>query len=235
MNAKNIPKKYSVKLVEKESIAKNTMGFTFERPGGFSFRAGQFITITIPKIPDVRPYAFSIASPPSDNEILLAMRMSDSKFKKAISRLSLGYECQIQGPFGKLGIHDTPGIPAVFLAGGMGIAPFRSIILDEEDKGFPVPIILFDCNREPKTAAFFHEFESIKNKNFRLIPVMEFLPKGMRGECGLISKEILKKHVPNLAQAVFYVVGPEAMVDCAQKLLTDLPAVDKNKIVIEEF
>ena len=83
--------------------------------------------------------------------------MSDTAFKRVLKTMPLGTEVRIVGPFGSLILHQNADRPAVFLAGGIGITPFRSMLLQATEQKLPYHLILFYSNRRPEDAAFLEE------------------------------------------------------------------------------
>jgi ferredoxin-NADP reductase len=122
---------YQTTLLGRTEVAEGTMAFQFEKPNNFVFRAGQYIDLTISDT-QAGPatgltHTFSIASPPFDETLPVTTRMRDTVFKQTLSILPIGSAARIEGPMGSFGLHNT-GKPAVFLAGGIGIAPFLSML-----------------------------------------------------------------------------------------------------------
>ncbi len=124
---------FKAKLRSRQELAERTMAFRFEKPPGWSFEAGQFIDLTLIDPPESdaegNTRSFTIASAPEEEGIMVATRMRDSAFKRMLERAPTGTEVRIEGPFGRLTLHKDASRPAVFLAGGIGITPFRSILV----------------------------------------------------------------------------------------------------------
>ena len=124
---------YAFTLKEKKVIAKETMSFVFEfGDKEFNFKPGQFIDISIedPKYKDDKGNvrAFSIASSPLDNYLMIASRLTDSAMKKSLAELEIGSLVHVDGPLGSFKLHSDKKVPVVIITGGIGITPFRSII-----------------------------------------------------------------------------------------------------------
>src|SRR5215469_2496660 len=119
---------YPSKLLGRSDVAKGTMAFQFERPRNFVFKAGQSVDLSLLAVAHDSPHrlthTFSIASGPSDEEIVAATRMRDTAFKQRLSQLPIGTEIRIEGPMGSFALHNNTARTAVLLAGGIGIAPF---------------------------------------------------------------------------------------------------------------
>jgi ferredoxin-NADP reductase len=219
------------------------MAFQFEKPRNFLFKAGQFVDLVL--IGDrtdgsiEHTHTFSIVSAPFAEEIVVATRMRDTAFKRALSTLSIGAEVKIKGPMGSFTLHNNVSRPAVLVAGGIGITPFLSM-LSYAAVNKPHPAIsLFYANRYLEDAAFMDTLRELESsaENFRFVPT---LTRGdnahgeWQGEIGHISSEMLSKHVSNLQGSICYVAGPSTMVSAARLTLT-AAGVDEDDIRTEEF
>ena len=149
---------FTAKLVSRTAVADRTMAFWFERPPGWNFKAGQFIDVTLINPPETDAEGdtreFSVASAPSDPAIMVATRMRDTAFKRVLRNLPLDTQVNIQGPFGDLVLHNNSSRPAIFLSGGIGITPLRSILLRAARERLPHRLYLFYANHRPEDAPF---------------------------------------------------------------------------------
>jgi ferredoxin-NADP reductase len=219
------------------------MAFHFERPRNFLFKAGQFIDLTLLGTPhngsNRLTHTFSIASSPFSAEILVATRMRDTPFKRALSDLPLGTEVHIKGPMGSLTLHNNASRPAVFLAGGIGIAPFLSMLTYAAVDRVDQRMFLFYANRYFEDAAFMEPLWDLasSNSNFRFVPTFTRTDAGYRGwkgAIGHINSEMLSAHVGDLRRPIFYIAGPPTMVAAARRSLVET-GVDEDDIRTEEF
>jgi ferredoxin-NADP reductase len=234
---------YPSRLVGRKQVAKGTVAFQFERPRNFLFKAGQFVDLGLlggrPDGPDGLIHTFSIASSPSAEEIVVVTRMRGTAFKSALSTLAIGAEVRIKGPMGSFTLHNNVSRPAVFLAGGIGIAPFLSMISYAASSTLHPPISLFYANRYLEDAAFIDTLRDLEGPtgNFRFVPTLTRVDNAhgeWKGETGRISSEMLSKHAGNLHGSIFYVAGPPAMVSTARLVLNEA-GVDDDDIRTEEF
>lgn len=220
---------FSTSLVARDEVTKGTVVFHVKKPDKLEFSAGQAVYMTLPNSvgsdAEGRVRIFSIASPPQDPELVIATRLRDTSYKRALIHLPLGTTAvEIEGPYGDLSLHEDPTRPAVFLAGGIGVTPFRSMILDATKRGLPHRLFLFYSNRRPEEAAFLGELTEIEKQNprFKLIATMtetDGIRTDWRGERGRITREMIVKHVGDVATPVYYVAGPPAMVSAMETLL----------------
>lgn len=234
---------YHPKFIRKEIVADDTQSFFFQKPEGFSFLAGQFITFTLPGDPSIVPrrgrYDFSIASAPNEKELLFVTRMRDTHFKRHLASLNVGNTVEIEGPFGHMTLPEDAQIPVVLLAGGIGIAPFRSMIVEALGNNSRRAISLIYSNRTRAHATFFDEVQqlSVSHTNFRFVPVMtqpETSSEAWAGEKGYFTPELLGRHLENDPLAMYYIVGPVKMVITTKRMIRSM-GIAEEKISMEVF
>lgn len=234
---------FQVKLKDRREIASGTMAFQFEKPAGFAYKAGQTgdLTLLNPAETDgegnIRTFTF--ASAPYESDLMMATRMRDTAFKRVMKTMELGTELQLEAPFGSFTLHTNDKIPAVFLAGGIGITPVRSIVLQAAHARLPHKIVLFDSNRRPREAAFWDDLTRAQaaNPNFRLVGTMthpDATSQGWTGETGHISAAMIARAIDDPKLPIYYVSGPRAMVAAMRPVLEELGVIDDN-IRTEEF
>lgn len=228
---------YAVKLLEKITVAENTVMFSFEKPKNFTFIPGQWIRMIIPGIKrekETGERIMSLCSAPSDSTLDITMRISTTLFKQAMSSLKLGDAIELSEASGYLKLHDDCSQSVVFIAGGIGITPFRSMIRDQKIKNFTHEIYLFHCNQTLKSTPFPDDFQKIKSNKFRYIPIFS-REKIQHAEHGHITPDMLKKYLQTpLSKYTFYIVGTAAMVIGIKKMLHDL-AIQPTNIKMELF
>lgn len=234
---------YNIDFLKHEEIAEGTMAFHFKKPKGFSFKAGQYgeFTLLDPKETDSRgnSHIFSLSNPPYAEDLLIATRMRDTAFKRNLKGLSKGTVLTLGGPYGSFTLHNNSETPAVFLTGGIGITPVRSIVLQAAKDKLPHHIFLFYSNKRPEDAAFLEELETLekKNSNYKFIGTMTDMDKSHQkwsGETGYINKDMLLKHVQDLKKPIYYISGPATMVAAMRQTLNAADVNDDN-IRTEEF
>jgi ferredoxin-NADP reductase len=224
-------------------VAEATMAFIFGRPDNFDFKAGQSADFTLINPPETdaegNTRAFSIASPQHEPELMITTRMRNTAFKRTLKSMKIGTELTIDGPFGSMTLHSNASRPAVFLAGGIGITPFRSMVLRAAKDHLPHPLYLFYSNRYPEAAAFLEELQDLekKNQHYKLIATMDesgASPKSWHGEIGYINKVMLTKYLTTLDGPIYYIAGPPSMVSTMQKMLNEA-GVNDDDIRSEAF
>lgn len=234
---------FQVRLGDREEIAERTIACRLEKPSDFVFKPGQFIEITLLNPPETdaegNSRAFSIASTPRDDFLLVATRLRESAFKRVLSHVPRGTQVKINGPFGDLRLHNDSSRAAVMLCGGIGITPFRSIILNAIQTKLPHRIFLFYSNRRPEDAPFLKEMQTLEkqNSNFKLIGCMTEIEKSRRswdGETEKINRKMLEKYLGGLPSAIYYVTGPPGFVAGMRAMLAE-SGVDDDNVRTEEF
>jgi ferredoxin-NADP reductase len=238
---------YEVALKEKKQLAEGTIAFMFEKPNGFHFRAGQHIRMTLLNPPETDSEGnsrfFSLANAPHEKDLVIALRMRDTAFKRVLGRLPSGdkvrIEIRLHSPQGSFALHDDPSQPAVFLTGGIGIVPAFSMIKDATERKLPHKMVLFYSNRRPEDAPFLDELEQVAkhHPSFTLIATMtrpDQSATSWRGETGFINHSMLKKYVDDLRSPMYYLAGLPEMASAMKTMLT-ASGVREENIRAEEF
>jgi ferredoxin-NADP reductase len=234
---------YQSRLLGRTEVAEGTMAFQFEKPKDFVFKAGQYIDLTLsasqPGPSNGLTHTFSIASSPFEEELVVTTRMRNTVFKQALSILPIGTEVTIEGPLGSFNLHKNTARPAVFLAGGIGIAPFLSMLSYAVGERLRHPIVLFYANRYLKDAAFINALWKLERSNarFRFVPTLTRTDKnyrGWKGETGHVTSEMLVTRVGVVRGPIYYIAGPPTMVAASRRTLSDV-GVHEDDIRTEEF
>ena len=234
---------YSITLIERRLVAEGTMAFYFDKPPQFVFTPGQFVDLTLPQPSETaaegNTRALSIASAPQESTLMVATRLRDTAFKRELQRMPLGSIVRMEGPFGQFVLHPDQTRPAVFLAGGIGITPFRSMVVQAALQRSPHPMVLFYSNRRPEDAPFLDELQALQDNNphYRFVGTMTEPAKSSRpwqGETGYINAALLSKHLVNIDKPMYYVVGPPGMVGALRTMLK-AAGIDDSAIRTEKF
>jgi ferredoxin-NADP reductase len=234
---------FRTRLLSRNSVAEDTMAFHFARPIGLTFKAGQAADLTLLDPPETdlegNVRTFSIASQPFEEQLTFATRMRDTAFKRSLKVVPLGTEIQIAPPSGSFTLHKNANKPAVFLAGGIGITPFLSVVRQADHDRLPHKLFLFYSNRRPEDAPFLDILLSLEktNPNLRLVATMTEMARSSQewnGETGLIDGEMVTRHVRTLQGPIYYVAGPPPMVAAIREMLVGA-GVDEDDVRTEEF
>lgn len=234
-------------LVKKQDEAKGTKSFFWETEKPINYLPGQYFYYTLPKLdyPDPRGETrhFTISSAPTEGNILrLTTRIRPkSSFKKTLDELSIGSVIEGEGPNGTFILNDNDKGPHIFLAGGIGITPFRSMIRYAADKNLGTQIHLIYSNSLPEEITFRKELEEISKTHPNIKVSMtvtkpEESKEKWTGATGRIDEALIKKLVPSdyLPSALFWLCGPPPMVDALEDLMGKLQ-ISSNNIRSEKF
>lgn len=196
----------------------------FERPEGFDFIAGQYMFIKLKSEGKELEKHFTISSSPTEPEYLeMTKKLTGHEFSNALAALEDGDRVFINAPFGDFsfqGEYDTIGL----LTGGIGVTPLRSMIRYCADNMLRTDVILLYSNRSEDDIAFKDEFDELQkiNKNFKVVYTVTRPGEQWKGRTGRIDKEMIQQEIPDYRERVFYVSGPQNMVDAMTSLLREL-------------
>jgi ferredoxin-NADP reductase len=226
-------------LRSKRDLCSETTEFFLEVSEPFEFIAGQYTFITLQSLikPDERGPRrhFSIASAPNEMPtVRIATRVRETGFKQTLSWLEMGTELDISKPYGDLILDDT-NIEVVFIAGGIGITPFMSMMKDVTDNHKKRKITLLYSNKNKATTAYFDEIQNLARSNPNIHPVITMTQdETWAEEKGRFDSAKIQKYVPNSTNANFYIVGPENMNQAVEDMLYSLRIPDDH-IKREDF
>lgn len=209
------------RVVRLEKLAHDVMGVYLKLPQTqrLQFLAGQYIDILLR---EGRRRSFSLANPPHDDEFLqLHIRQvpggqfTDHVFDGMKERDLLRF----QGPYGVFFLRDDSDQPALFMAGGTGFAPIKSIVEHAFAKDETRPMHLFWGARRERDL-YMHELAlswSQRHDNFRYTPVLsEPRPQEhWQGRTGWVHEALLVDY-PDLSQYEVYASGPPPMIEAGK-------------------
>jgi ferredoxin-NADP reductase len=216
---------HEVTLLGRADVASGTMAFRLSRPEGFRFKAGQSVTVSLPEPPPGPNSAqriFSLAGAPFESELMFATRMRDaSAFKQALKALPTGASLRLRGPRGAMTLHEDDSRAAVFIAGGIGITPFRSILRQAAHERRLLPLFLLYSNRRPQDAAFLSELRDMAPQGLRLLARMTDAE-------GFVDAPTLRRFAADAPAPVYYLAGPPAMVNAMKAILRGASVADAD-------
>lgn len=231
----------SLTLHNKTRLSTDTYLYDFGIVKNLKFTPGQYFEWTLPHpSPDTRGNRryFSIASGRKEN-LLMAVKFYEpsSSYKKALFNLQSGDKIIATGLAGDFVLPKNTKIPLVFIAGGIGITPFRSMIEDIVERKQQVDICVIYANKGVEDIVFKEELERARNlgvKTFYVLTDKSKIPSDWSGLTGHIDTEMIKKAIPDFSNRVFYISGPQLMVQNFEKMLRDL-RVKKRQIKSDFF
>jgi ferredoxin-NADP reductase len=226
------------RIKEKREVAKGTLLVTFDLLGAeVAFTPGQYFFVTLPDVghqdaKGLRRHITVVTSPNERGVLGLATRMRDSAFKRSLGELPVGTEVEVEPPKGSFGLPADTSRPLVFVAGGIGITVFRSMLRFIREEGLPYRVTLIYSNRDRESTAFLDELQELEreNQHFRLILTMTQDP-GWEGESRRIDSQFFRDHLDGgLNESTFLVAGPPAMTEGVQDALAGAGVEEENVI-----
>lgn len=201
-----------------------------------AYQAGQFFRLTLSTVQnDPRgPWRFfsNCASPTEHDFFMFTTTISQSPFKQKLKSLTQGDIVSVSGPFGKFVLGDASK-PYIFLSGGIGITPFRSMLKYATDEKLPHKITLLYSNPIPEEIVFKEDFDQIAkdNPNIKIVYTIS-KPQdsaiSWQGRIGRIDEQLIKECTTNIASTLFYICGPPAMVEGLIGVVKALGVPDEN-------
>jgi ferredoxin-NADP reductase len=225
-------------IKEKREVAKGTLLVTFDLLGEeVDFMPGQYFFVTLPDSgyqdeKGLRRH-ISVVTSPNDKGVLgLATRMRDTAFKRTLAELEVGSEVDVEPPKGKFVLPDDTSRPLVFIAGGIGITVFRSMLRYIAEEQLPYRVTLIYSNRDRESTAFLDELVELERElaGFRLVLTMTDDP-GWDGESRKIDARFFEEYLEgDLNQYTFLVAGPPGMTEAMEKVLGEAGVKEENVI-----
>lgn len=232
-------------LTKKEKlVGTDIITFRFAKKEYPDYKPGQFAFFPLDNVKDAKGPVrhFSLASSPTEDELVISTRIRDTPYKQALSLLAPGAQVKISKPQGNFTLHEDDDKPAVLLSGGIGVTPFRSMIKYATDKQMRTRIVMFDSNRNEQNILYKNEFDrwARENRNLKVVyTITDDEPnKGdWPGERGVIDKEMVTRHLTSedRSAAMFYICGPPGMLEAVQKLLRTELQIPQERVKVEEF
>jgi ferredoxin-NADP reductase len=229
-------------IKEKQEVARETLMVTFDLLGEeVDFQPGQYFWVTLPDIgyDDERGLRrhITVVTSPNDRGILgLATRLRDTAFKRTLAELDVGVEVDVEHPKGDFVLPSETDRPYVFIAGGIGITVFRSMLRYIVEEGLPHRVTLVYSNRDRESAAFLDELAAMEreNENIRLVLVMTDEPE-WEGEKRRVDADVLRDHLDgDLDDFVYIAAGPPGMVEAMEGVLSDA-GVPEEQVHVQRF
>ena len=226
----------NLKLKEKMKRSEDVWDFVFQKNKKFSFLPGQYLEWTLGHDDidsrGMRRY-FTIASSPTEDEILLGVKFytPPSSFKKSLSGLSSGAVIIASQLAGDFTLPKDKTAKLVFMAGGIGITPFRSMIKYMLDTGEKRDVTVFFSNREAGEIVYKDVLDEAENKlGIRTIYTLtgSDTPGNWQGKRGYVDSKMIMEEVSDWRQRIFYISGSHTMVSAFEKTLLSMGVLNRN-------
>jgi ferredoxin-NADP reductase len=227
-------------VAETREVAEGTLFVRFAVDGYPDFRPGAYFWVELPD----RGHAddkglrrhISIATSPTERGIVgLATRLRDTAFKRTLAELEVGDEVQVEEPKGSFLLPEDTSRDYVFVAGGIGISVFRSMLRYIADTGAPYRVTLVYSNRDPASTAFRDELRDLEERleGLRVVLVMTDDP-AWEGETRQLDADVLSELVDGLDGKTFLVAGPPGMAEALEGALSGA-GVPEEHLLVDSF
>ncbi len=229
---------YNAEIVKITQETPHVRTYTLDLKGEISFLPGQFIIVEwATKLPGIKR-AYSISSSPTQTkQITITLKKEGQFTTKMFEEAKIGETLLVKGPIGLFTLDDKETQDIIFLAGGTGIAPFRSMIYYVLEKKMPNKMMLFYSCRTPDEFIFYTELQTLKTKYPQFSSVFtatRCTDQSWKGFCERINPDMIKKNVTNYQNCIYYICGPMEMVSSLQTMLGEV-GIDDKKIKVEKW
>ena len=230
------------RIKEKQEVARETLLVTFDLLGEeVDFRPGQYFFVTLPDVgyedeKGLRRHITVVTSPNERGVLGLATRMRNTAFKRSLRELPVGTEIEVEAPKGNFVLPADPSRPLVFVAGGIGITVFRSMLRYIREERLPYRVMLIYSNRDRESTPFLDELRELEREvpDLRLILTMTQDP-GWNGETRKVDARFFNDYLgDDLNAFTFLVAGPPGMAEAVQKALEG-SGVDDENVRVDRF
>ncbi|HEY9406095.1 MAG TPA: Rieske 2Fe-2S domain-containing protein [Nitrososphaera sp.] len=255
----------SLTLTKKQKVEEtDIMTFWFTKDGYLEYKAGQFAFFPLDNVHNdsrgpIRH--FSLTSSPTEDALIVSTRIRDTPYKQRLTAIQVGEQVKVSKPQGNFVLHEDYSKLAIFLSGGIGVTPFRSMIKYATDKQLPIRITMFDSNRNRHNILYKDEFNkwSAQNQNLKIVFTITEEVKDTEKEQhrmadasnsvtekkgdwswehGRIDRTMIERHLSKeeIGNAIFYICGPPAMINALKEdVMQNQLRIPKDRIKAEEF
>jgi ferredoxin-NADP reductase len=227
-------------VAEKREVAKGTLFVRFAVEDYPDYRPGHYFWVELPDRghqdeKGLRRHISLATSPTESGVVGLATRLRDTAFKRTLAELEVGDEVQVEEPKGSFLLPEDTSAEYVFVAGGIGITVFRSMLRFIADKDLPYRVTLVYSNRDRESAAFLDELEELERQveGLRVILTMTDDP-GWEGETRQLDADVLAELVGGLEGKTFLVAGPPAMAEGVSESLRGA-GLPEDSVLVDGF
>jgi len=236
---------FSIEFIEKKEVAEKTFLYTFTRPEGYEFEAGQYATM---RLLEGLPYsddrgnarAFSFASAPYEKHLGFMMRKSESGFKQNIHSLKEGDEAQLSKAIGKCTLSQLEkGNPLVVICAGVGYTPVRSLLRQVVYENKKFPMVVINSNRKPESTPEYEWISSMGRtyENITIVNTMTDLPEGMAGcvDCrGRINADMVRRYACDTPETLYFVVAGANFITSMREMLAKM-GISEERVFFDNF
>jgi ferredoxin-NADP reductase len=227
-------------VAETREVAKGTLLVLFAVDGYPDYRPGAYFWVELPDRghadeKGLRRHISLVTSPTDAGVVGLATRLRDTAFKRTLAELELGDEVEVEEPKGSFLLPEDTETEYVFVAGGIGITVFRSMLRYIADTGEPYRVTLVYSNRDRESAAFLDELEDLESRipGLRVVLTMTDEP-GWEGETRHLDADVLAELLGGLEERTFLVAGPPPMAEAVRDSLL-AAGVPEERALADKF
>ncbi len=227
-------------VAEKRQVAKGTVFVLFAVDDYPDYRPGSYFWVELPDRghddeKGLRRHISLATSPTEQGVVGLATRLRDTAFKRTLAELDVGDEVQVEEPKGSFLLPEDTAATYVFVAGGIGITVFRSMLRYIADESLPYDVTLVYSNRDSESAAFLDELEGLERRIEGLRVILTMTDEaGWAGETRHLDANVLGELVDGLDDKVFLVAGPPEMAEAVAGSLTGA-GLPEERVLADKF
>ena len=227
-------------VTETREVAKGTLLVLLAVDGYPVYRPGAYFWVELPDRgheddKGLRRHISLVTSPTDVGVVGLATRLRDTAFKRTLAELQVGDEVEVEEPKGSFLLSEETSAEYVFVAGGIGITVFRSMLRYIAAEQLPYRVTLVYSNRDRESAAFLDELENLEERIDGLRVVLTMTEQaGWEGESRRIDAAMLRDHVGELDDKQFLVAGPPAMTEAVVEAL-HAAGVPEVRVLADKF
>ena len=226
-------------VADKREVAKGTLLVRFAVDDYPDYRPGAYYWVELPDRghddeKGLRRHISLVTSPTERPLVGLATRLRDSAFKRTLAELEVGDEVEVEEPKGSFLLPEDTSADYVFVAGGIGITVFRSMLRYIADEQLPYRVTLVYSNRDAESAPFLDELEELESRIDGLRVVLTMTDDaGWEGETRHLDADVLRELV-GLEGKTFLVAGPPEMAEAVAESLR-AAGVPEDRVLADKF
>ena len=230
MKLKRRPKFFVDKIIKD---TEDTFSVKLRSTEKLKFVAGQFCFLRLDKEGLYARHPFTISSAPHEESLMFTVK-NTGKFTQALFEMKENEELLIDGPFGRFTRKENAE-DLIFIAGGVGITPFRSMSIDHIRNNRKGRIVLLYAAKKEANLIFKQEFDSFQSDNFQAYYFLSAEEKNSGNfSPNRIDKNIIEEMIGKTKNPTFYICGPEPLKKAIISILEELK-IEKKSIIFEDF
>lgn len=232
----------TVRLIDKRPETSSVTTYRFARGDPpLEWKAGQNLVMTIPGVEDPRGATrpFTISSSPTETGFLAVTTTTrPSPFKQRLASLAPGDTVQLEGPEGAFMLE--PGRPALFIAGGVGVTPFRSMLRFATDTRLEKPLVLVCSSKTPEDIVFRKELDELASRN-HAIRILHTITRPAEsrerwtGPTGHATVELFREALRGVRHPLVYFAGPPGLIQADRATLLGGIHLSDGDLRVDEF